>query len=259
LNYALRKISRIKENLMMKYFFAILPAFILLLSCTTTQTGTDGLRVREYRYAYEKMVFDDYLFEFEFTLSALEGDKEIEAAIKNLIYNGKEPDAYVEHKANLVLGELKKEGSLLRLAEGENINRGEYAETVRIKSYGDSFVILRRDTYLYYSGQAHGISLTEYFVLDLDEGRILSPGDLVSAVPEDILKSNIASKFNIDFNYRQSIWPPDTISLEREGLLLFWNVYSIAPYSGGPIEITLPYSIVNGYLTAKARLIRDKL
>jgi hypothetical protein len=243
----------------MKYFFSVLSTLVMLLSCTTAQTGRGGLKIREYEYNYEKMVFDDYRFKLKFNLGALEGDKKIEGIIKALVYNGREPEAYVAFKEKAVLEVLGEEDSPPGFGEGGIINQGEYIETVEVKSYGDSFVILRRDNYLYYSGQAHGISLTEYFVLDLDEAKILPPGGLVSAVPEDILKNSISLKHEIDFTYRESLWPPDTVSLEREGLLLLWNVYSIAPYSEGPIEITLPYSLVNGYLTEKAKLIRDKL
>jgi hypothetical protein len=245
---------------MMKKIFAILSVFVLFLSCKTTQTGSGGLKVREYEYAYQKMVFDDYRFKFEFHVTSLEGDKRIEGIIKDLIYNGRSPDAYAEYKEKTVLEDLAKEGRPPQAGgNGENLREGEYIESVGIKNYGDFFAILRRDEYTYYSGQAHGNPQTQYYVVDLDEARILSPGELSSAIPEDAVKESIASKFNIDFNYREFVWPPDTISLEREGLLLFWNVYSIAPYSEGPIEITIPYSRANSYLTEKAKLIRDRL
>jgi hypothetical protein len=255
------------RNVTMRCFFAILSALAMLFSCKTTHTGTGdsgnrtgGLKVRDYGYNYEKIVFDDYRFKLEFHLGALEGDKKIEGLIKTLVYNGKEPDAYVGFKEQAVLGVLTKEDSPPQPGEeGKNIRQGQYIERVEIKNYGGAFVILRRENYLYYSGQAHGISLIEYYVLDLDEAKILSLNELSSPIPEDILKSSIASKFDIDFNYRKSVWPPDTISLEPEGLLLLWNVYSIAPYSKGPVEITVPYSLTDGYLTEKARLIRDKL
>lgn len=244
----------------MKYFFVILSVLALFLSCGTTRTGSGDLKVREYDYAYEEMAFEDYRFKFEFHLAVLEGDKKIEGIIKNLVYNGKSPEAYVEDKGKTLLEGIRKEDPPpLPGEEDETVREGEYIEKVEIKNYGGSFAILRQDDYLYYSGQAHGISLIEYYVLDLDEERILFPRDLVSAIPEDIIKSAIAPKFNIDFNYRESLWPPDTVSLERDGLALLWNVYSIAPYSEGPIEITLPYSLAEGYLTEKARLIRDKL
>jgi hypothetical protein len=243
----------------MKHFFSILAVLAMVLSCGKTQTGSGGLKTREYDYAYEKMVFDDYRFKFEFHLGALEGDKKIEALIKNLIYNGKDPDAYAADKEKSVLESIETENPPPQLEEDGNIHEGEYIESTVIKNYGDSFVILRRDDYAYYSRQAHGYYQTQYYIVDVDEARILPLNELISAVPEDILKSGIASKHKLDFNFRESLWPPDTVSLEREGLLLFWNVYSIAPYSEGPIEITVPYSLANGYLTEKAKLIRDKL
>jgi hypothetical protein len=243
----------------MKHFFSILAVLALMLSCTTTQTGSGGLKAREHDYAYEKMVFDDYRFKFEFHLGALEGNKKIEALIKRLIYNGKDPASYIADREKSVLEGIEKEHRPPRLGEAGTIHEGEYIESVAIKNYGDSFVILRRDDYAYYSGQAHGYSEAQYYIVDADEARVLSLNELSSPVPEEILKTSIASKHNIDFNFRESVWPPDTVSLEREGLLLFWNVYSIASYSEGPIEITIPYSLANSYLTEKAKLIRDEL
>jgi hypothetical protein len=251
----------------MKYFFVVLSAVIILFSCKPAQAGQGasrtargGLKVRDYNYVYEKIVFDNYRFKFEFHLSGLRGDKNIEGIIKRLIYNDKALDAYVLYKENTVLESLKSEYLPLQLEEdGENIYQGEYIENINIKDYDDSFVILRRDEYVYYSGQAHGNSQVRYYILDLEEERILSLDDLSSAIPEDILKTNIKSKFNIDFNYRESLWPPDTISFDRESLVLFWDVYSIAPYSTGAIEITIPYNLIDGYLTEKGRLIRDQI
>jgi hypothetical protein len=250
----------IRNLIMMKCFFVIPVVFVMLFSCRATQTGGTGLKVREYDYGYEKMVFDNYRFEFKFHLSALEGDQRIERIIKSLIYDGNGPEAYVTYKEETVLEGIRKDNRPPQPGEeGEYINQGEYLECVEIKNYGDSFAILRRDDYAYYSGQAHGISRIQYYIVDLDEEEILPLDGLASAIPDDILKENIASKFDIDFNYRESLWPPDTISLEREGMLLLWNVYSIAPYSDGPIEITIPYGLASAYLTEKARLIRDKL
>jgi hypothetical protein len=243
----------------MKHFFSILLVLALMLSCTTTQTGSGGLKARKYDYAYEKMVFDDYRFKFEFHLGALEGNKKIEALIKNLIYNGKDPASYIAGREKSVLEGIEKEHRPPQSGEGGTIHEGEYIENVAIKNYGDSFVILSRDDYVYYSGQAHGYSETQYYVVDVNEARILSLDELSSALPEEILKTGIASEHDIDFNFRESVWPPDTISLEREGLLLFWNVYSIASYSDGPIKITVPYSLADNYLTEKAKLIRNEL
>jgi hypothetical protein len=247
------------EEVDMKHFFSILPVLVIVLSCTTTQTGSGGLKAGNHDYAYEKMVFVDYRFKFEFHLGVLEGDKKIEAAIKDLIYNGKDPASYVADREKSVRESIEKEHRPLQSGEDGSIHEGEYIENVVIKHYGDSFVILRRDDYAYYSGQAHGYSETQYYIVDADEARILSLDELSSALPEEILKNSIAAKHDIDFNFRESVWPPDSISLEREGLLLFWNVYSIASYSDGPIEIIVPYGLANSYLTEKAKLIRDEL
>jgi hypothetical protein len=251
----------------MKYFFAVLLEVTILFSCKPAQTGQGssrtaegGLKVRDYNYTYEKMVADNYRFKFEFHLNGLRGDEKIEGILKKLIYNDKALDDYVVYKENTVLENLKSVSLPLQLEEGgENIRQGEYIENINIKNYDDSFVILRRDEYVYYSGQAHGNSQARYYILDLEEERILSLDDLSSVIPEDILRTSITSKFNIDFNYRESLWPPDTISFDREGLVLFWDVYSIAPYSEGAIEISIPYNLIGACLTEKGRLIRDRI
>jgi hypothetical protein len=256
----LGKLPQKKDLIMRKKVFAIPAVLVLLLSCGTTKTGSAGLKVREYDYGYEKTVFDHYRFEFEFHLGVLEGDKKIEGIIKNLIYDGNGPEAYVTYKEKAVLEDLGKDNiPPLFEEEGGHINRGEYIEIVEIKNHGDSFVILCREEYLYYSGQAHGIPRIQYYVVDLNEAKIVPLNGLALAIPDEILQAHIASQFNIDLYDRESIWPPDSISLEKDGALLCWNVYSIAPYSEGPIEITIPYGIANAYLTEKARSIRDAL
>jgi hypothetical protein len=60
----------------------------------------------------------------------------------------------------------------------------------------------------------------------------------------------------MEFNSGESLWPPDTVSFTASGILLYWNVYSIAPYSAGPIEIIAPYDAIDDYLTAHGKSLK---
>jgi hypothetical protein len=133
----------------------------------------------------------------------------------------------------------------------------EKIETIEIPNFNNAFIMLKRGDYSYSSGLAHGISQTTYYVLDMNEGRILNLEEMLTILPEDLLKAAITPRHAIDFDFRDSVWPPDSICFDQTGVILFWNVYSIAPYAEGPIEITLPYDKVNNYLTKKGVSIKE--
>jgi hypothetical protein len=249
----------------MKKIFFLLLVMAALVSCASTRdgnpAGADNIQVIPYNHRLNKIVFDNYRFSFEFHLSQLGGDGAAQRAVKKLVYGDNDLEAYAAYKENLLAEKADKNDFPSILENGkEYVYESEYSETIEIVHFDDSFVILRQDEYSYYSGQAHGASQTKYYILDVQEEQILDIGEITNPLPEDLLKANIKSKHDIDFDFREKVWPPDTVSFGNEGLLLLWNVYSIAPYSEGAIEISLPYSSgVGAYLTKKGISIKESL
>jgi hypothetical protein len=254
----------------MKRFLIFLLTISVLLSCKITQkgqteTGDAKPAINTYNYNYEKMAFDNSAgpkvrFIFNFNLNKLEGNTKIEKLIQKLVYNDMEPEAYVRFREKSAIGELKEEDYPPVLDNGkERIYESEYIESVIITNFNASFITVQRDYYSYNSGDAHGNPQINYYIVDINGEKILNTDDMITVIPEDVLKAAIKQKFNIEFDYRESVWPPDAISFDKSGLLLLWNVYSIAPYSTGSIEIILPYAEVNNYLTKKGAAIKESL
>jgi hypothetical protein len=169
-----------------------------------------------------------------------------------------EPDAYVSYKENLFINSINKENFSAEDEDGkQNTYHSEYIENFKVQYSGDSLIIIKYDDYVYYGGDAHGNTQIIYYLIDVKEEKPLGLADIVTKIPDEKIAVFLKKKYSdMEFDFRDSLWPPDTISYEKSGLLLLWNTYSIAPYSAGPIEITVPYDAVDSYLTAKGKLLK---
>jgi len=110
--------------------------------------------------------------------------------------------------------------------------------------------------YSYYSRHAHGDSMTQYFIIDTAQKRILDVGELINPVPQTEIKGILESKYSIDNYLRENIWPPDTVNFRAGSVELIWNVYTIAPYVYGAINVEIPYSDIERYLTDKGKKLK---
>jgi hypothetical protein len=112
-----------------------------------------------------------------------------------------------------------------------------------------------------YTGGAHPLTIHRYFHLDRGSGQAISSLEAVLR-PEgtDVLLALAEAQFRDDRGLDADaplsdagVWDarlplPDTFLLGGDGLLLLYNVYEIAPYAVGPIEILLPWDAVRGLL-----------
>ena len=135
----------------------------------------------------------------------------------------------------------------------------ELIESYNIIYYNDEFILIKHTKYFYYTMAAHGNYWEEYFVIDINEEKILNMYDLVTQIPEDLLKENIELNYDIDYFLRENMWPPDTINFQKDGIELLWNTYSITPYVVGVIDIKIEYEIGESFLTKKGKMIKDMM
>ena len=98
---------------------------------------------------------------------------------------------------------------------------------------------------------AHGNYWVQYFIVDLTDEKILGIDDLIYPISDKLLREIIKEEYEIDYYLRENIWPPDTISFQKDGIILLWNTYSITPYATGLIEINIKNNIIESYLTEK--------
>jgi hypothetical protein len=207
----------------------------------TYENNKSSLKIIAYNYKNKKTV-GTYQIETEFHLENIIGSEgnRIYKLIMKLVYDDRDFEEYISY------------------TNGEYIGFDIF-QTFDIEYYNDSFVIIRGDFSEYSKGATRGPLWTEFYIIDLIEERILNITDIITEIPDELLKQNIETNNEIDRHLRSSIWPPDSIDFGSKNLILLWNIFSITSYSNGIIEIKFPYDIIEKYLTEKGLLIRNTL
>jgi len=135
--------------------------------------------------------------------------------------------------------------------------KSELIKNYFIEFFNDSFIIVKCSVYSYYGRHAHGDSGTRYFIIDTAEKRILEISDLILPLPDDFLKRTVEAGYTIDNYLRQNIWPVDAVTFRAGSVGMIWNVYTIAPYIYGTIDVEIPYGDIERYLTEKGKKLKQ--
>ena len=129
-------------------------------------------------------------------------------------------------------------------------------------------LLVYRTRYEEYTGGAHGIYMTSFLNLDL---RTLTPihlNDLFAEGYEEALTdllwnqlmadNRVATRKELeDLGYGSTgdLNPTENFCIAPQGITFFYNVYEIAPYVMGAIEITLPYDIMSHLLDDRYKIL----
>ncbi|GHT67506.1 hypothetical protein FACS1894110_13120 [Spirochaetia bacterium] len=194
----------------------------------------------------------------------------LQRLFRALFYDGMDPQDY----ADKFIADMEKE---FRQGKEEFERNPDWGISVFSRVYEEAFeadlytaqlVVIRRDWYEY-TGGAHGNFLIDYFVIDPAVAKRLTLDDilktearpLVLARIEEALRNMRELKDGEPLTkggfFEETVNIPDNFFLSPEGLGFLWNIYEIAPYAYGPIEVILPYEKVMGCLTPKGRVFSD--
>jgi hypothetical protein len=111
-----------------------------------------------------------------------------------------------------------------------------------------------------YTGGAHGMKTTRYFVIDLEAQKLLRIDDFVRDYQGDQIRDLIYEELRNYSGLERGRPLSDGIYLKdepeltfnffinEEGLGLHWDPYEIAPYSEGSIEVMLPWKKIRPLL-----------
>ena len=128
----------------------------------------------------------------------------------------------------------------------------QYSEKVILISPMNRGIVIER-TKETYTGGAHSMRIRQYFVIDLESLKLLKIDDFFSDYRGERMRSLIYEKLrkysSLEENQplSEGIYFDDEPELtsnfyvKKEGLVLHWDPYEIAPYSEGTIQITLPW------------------
>jgi hypothetical protein len=139
----------------------------------------------------------------------------------------------------------------------------EHRETINARSLRERGLALAREKYIF-TGGAHGMGTTTYYVADRGSLKILTMTDFFAEPGGEKLRSLIKEELRRrgglakDAPLSAGIYfedePPASSNffINDEGLGLRWDPYEIAPYSEGGIEIILPWKVIRPLLKHEA-------
>ena len=224
---------------------------IFFIGCSNTA------KITHKDYKYEKMVLGTHRVTFDIHLENIDSSGKTYNLINSLIYENKNFDEYIEYRERNFTENINEAYYPPMDEDGtEYVYLSELIEKYSIIFNNDTYIIFQYDSYAYISGGAHGNSLTRYFIIDVSEQRILNVDDLINPIPDDLLKKTIESNYDINYYFRDNIWPPDTINFSNENIELLWNTYTLMPYSYGIIRVEIKDEIIEQYLTDKGKALK---
>lgn len=131
-------------------------------------------------------------------------------------------------------------------------------------------LLIYRYRYEEYTGGAHGIYMTSFLNIDL---RTLSPIRLDNLFAEgyeealtDLLWNQLMAMHKVtsreeleEMGYASTgeLAPTENFYLSKEGITFYYNVYDIAPYVMGAIEISIPWEMLQHLLKEDLTIINS--
>lgn len=138
--------------------------------------------------------------------------------------------------------------------------------TGRVACYEQNLLVYQYK-YEEYTGGAHGMYSTSFLNLDL---RTLTPIRLSNLFVADagealtdllwnqlMADNRVATREELEelgYTSTGDLTPTENFHLSKYGISFYYNVYEIAPYVMGPVQITLPWEMVRHLLNPDAEL-----
>lgn len=130
-----------------------------------------------------------------------------------------------------------------------------------VKDTVGDIIAIELHTGQYVTGAAHPIPATQYMNWERGKGRVLALGEAIlpGRGPQyvEALKAAHARWLKTNDDYKRDpaaydkMWPyepTDNFALTRDGMVVKYDAYSIAPYSYGEPELLIPYKDLVGIL-----------
>ncbi|OYT17033.1 MAG: hypothetical protein B7C24_04740 [Bacteroidetes bacterium 4572_77] len=127
-----------------------------------------------------------------------------------------------------------------------------FDKTSRIVFQNEHYLSFEVRTY-YYSGGAHGNTISSYYLIDLSTYKIISDKEFFKAdncAPIIGLQKQVLKKGDITMEsfYDDGFKCDANFYITEKGLVFHYNQYEINAYAVGPIDIVLDFTNINPYL-----------
>lgn len=184
-------------------------------------------------------------------------------------YIGEKPEEVIKEYAKKYIEEYLRDAEPMYLEDEKDQEdsasiRGwyDYFKNLEghVQLYEKDYLVYRID-YSEYTGGAHGIYMTTYLNIDLTLMRPLRLDDIFAGDYNEALTELIWNQLMADNNVTThealtdlgydstgEIAPIENFYLNEKGITFHFNVYDIAPYTMGPVIVTIPYSAMEHLL-----------
>lgn len=195
----------------------------------------------------------------KYFISACFGDK----------YMGEKPKEVVKQYTETYVSEYRRDLEPMYL-EDEKDKENEasvgawYSYYKGIESHVQLYeknLLVYRINYNEYTGGAHGIYMTTYLNFDLGLMRPLRLDDIFAGEFQESLTDLIWNQLMADnkaktraeledmgYGSTGEIAPTENFYLNKDGITFYYNVYDITPYAMGPVEVSLPFQMLEHML-----------
>ncbi len=128
--------------------------------------------------------------------------------------------------------------------------------TIELKTLGKRFALFHLFSYMYYAGGAHGMYVHNYITYDTQLDKIVTLEDIL--IDPELIRPHILESINLKYDYtEEDLFLPDDGIIKvpsewyfEEGFLhLVYQVYEIASFAQGDIDVPLFYPNDTDYLT----------
>jgi hypothetical protein len=258
--------------------FCILPLLLQACESLNPKSRITKIQSTQYYYSYTILLTPDHpdspKLEIALSLFQMRYPPAQTAFVNQVLYSGANTDAYKDKIVREQRENYRKSLSYLAGIDSEKLRiyDEDGVELVDLESlnwhYSENFapispknkgVVIER-TKETYTGGAHGMKTTQYYVIDLESQKHLKiddfirdyQGDHIRDIIYDELRNYSGLKRNQPLS--QGIYLNDEPELtfnffvSEDGLGLHWNPYEIAPYSEGAIHIMLPWKKIRPLL-----------
>ena len=191
-------------------------------------------------------------------------NKAVFNAVKNSVYAGENPKEVTNYKELThsfisTYAQVKKELALSGISETTSWEASATA-TLGFQSKNVLNVVIE---YYIFTGGAHGIGAVRSLLLNPKTGKSI-PVNMLFSDPlkvTQLVEHGFRKKFNItpaaSLNDEGYFFPnsvfvlPKNILFKEQNLVFHYNPYEVASYATGPIDIELPYKMVEEFLLVK--------
>ena len=128
--------------------------------------------------------------------------------------------------------------------------------TIELKTLGKRFALFHLFSYMYYAGGAHGMYVHNYITYDTQLDKIVTLEDIL--IDPELIRPHILESIKLKYDYtEEDLFLPDDGIIKvpsewyfEEGFLhLVYQVYEIASFAQGEIDVPLFYPNDTDYLT----------